>query len=160
MSFGGLEIARKLVCERFPQARAARLGGSTALGIATATSDLDITVLFSGTERIRRPTLRRIPGRESQLITQARRHRRHPTARERRHLSLRANPTPPPVWRIESDRALPDLDQRSGLGPKPIADQRIIVVCAAQVTRRLPISGAGQCRVFAIVCGVGVAGWL
>ncbi|WP_039798886.1 nucleotidyltransferase domain-containing protein [Nocardia araoensis] len=48
MSFDGLEIARELVCERFPQARAAWLGGSTALGIATATSDLDITVLLSG----------------------------------------------------------------------------------------------------------------
>ncbi len=40
------DIARRLVLDRFPQARAAWLGGSTALGTTTPTSDLDITVLL------------------------------------------------------------------------------------------------------------------
>ena len=39
--------ARRLVEERFPEARAAFLGGSVVLGGATATSDLDITVLLA-----------------------------------------------------------------------------------------------------------------
>lgn len=46
MSIDGFDIARSLVCERFPGARAAWLGGSTVLGMATSTSDLDISVLF------------------------------------------------------------------------------------------------------------------
>ena len=37
--------ARRLVAERFPDARAAWLGGSVVLGGATATSDLDVTVV-------------------------------------------------------------------------------------------------------------------
>ncbi|GAA2139268.1 nucleotidyltransferase domain-containing protein [Nocardioides koreensis] len=37
--------ARRLVEERFPDARAAFLGGSVVLGGATATSDLDVTVV-------------------------------------------------------------------------------------------------------------------
>ena len=37
--------ARRLVEERFPEARAAFLGGSVVLGGATATSDLDVTVV-------------------------------------------------------------------------------------------------------------------
>ncbi len=40
-----MPTARRLVEERFPDARAAFLGGSVVLGGATATSDLDITVL-------------------------------------------------------------------------------------------------------------------
>ena len=43
-----IEIARQLVLERFPDARAAWLGGSMAAGSATANSDLDITVLLDG----------------------------------------------------------------------------------------------------------------
>ncbi|GAA0947651.1 nucleotidyltransferase domain-containing protein [Kribbella koreensis] len=43
-----VEIARRLVQERYPQARAAWLGGSVAQGTATSTSDLDITVLLPG----------------------------------------------------------------------------------------------------------------
>jgi predicted nucleotidyltransferase len=43
-----VEVARRLVAERFPQARAAWLGGSVAGGTATSTSDLDITVLLPG----------------------------------------------------------------------------------------------------------------
>ncbi|WP_280273190.1 nucleotidyltransferase domain-containing protein [Nocardia wallacei] len=42
------ELAEQLVRERFPEARAAWLGGSMADGTATATSDLDITVLLAG----------------------------------------------------------------------------------------------------------------
>lgn len=48
MSVDPSDIARRLVLDRYPQARAAWLGGSTALGTATATSDLDITILLAG----------------------------------------------------------------------------------------------------------------
>jgi predicted nucleotidyltransferase len=41
-----VETARKLIQERYPQARAAWLGGSVARGTATSTSDLDITILL------------------------------------------------------------------------------------------------------------------
>lgn len=44
----GFVVAHELVAQRFPQARAAWLGGSVAAGTATATSDLDITVLLDG----------------------------------------------------------------------------------------------------------------
>jgi predicted nucleotidyltransferase len=40
--------ARALVAERFPDARAAWLAGSVVSGNATATSDLDVTVLLPG----------------------------------------------------------------------------------------------------------------
>jgi hypothetical protein len=43
-----VELARQLVKERYPDARAAWLGGSVARGTATKTSDLDITVLLPG----------------------------------------------------------------------------------------------------------------
>ncbi len=42
----GVKVARRLVQLRFPGARAARLGGSLATGMATTTSDLDIIVLL------------------------------------------------------------------------------------------------------------------
>ncbi|MCM6773734.1 nucleotidyltransferase domain-containing protein [Nocardia sp. CDC159] len=48
MTSDGHEIAERLVRELFPLARAAWLGGSTVDGTATATSDLDITVLLDG----------------------------------------------------------------------------------------------------------------
>lgn len=49
MSHGDAEdTARALVGERFPEARAAWLAGSVTTGTATATSDLDVTVLLSG----------------------------------------------------------------------------------------------------------------
>jgi hypothetical protein len=41
-------IARRLVGEQFPDARAAWLGGSVVRGDATETSDLDITVVLPG----------------------------------------------------------------------------------------------------------------
>jgi GNAT superfamily N-acetyltransferase/predicted nucleotidyltransferase len=44
----GVTVARRLVESRFPDARAAWLGGSVAAGTATPTSDLDITVLLDG----------------------------------------------------------------------------------------------------------------
>lgn len=53
-----VEVARRLVAERFPQARAAWLGGSAARGTATSTSDLDITVLLSGPPAPMRESLR------------------------------------------------------------------------------------------------------
>lgn len=40
--------ARRLVLERFPDARAAWLAGSVVAGTATAGSDLDVTVLLTG----------------------------------------------------------------------------------------------------------------
>ncbi|MFC0627973.1 nucleotidyltransferase domain-containing protein [Kribbella deserti] len=43
-----LEVAARLVGERFPGALAAWLGGSVARGTATRTSDLEITVLLAG----------------------------------------------------------------------------------------------------------------
>ncbi|MGI5217662.1 nucleotidyltransferase domain-containing protein [Nocardia sp. CA-290969] len=58
MSIDGFDIARSLVCERFPRARAAWLGGSTVLGIATPTSDLDISVLLDGPPAPYRESLR------------------------------------------------------------------------------------------------------
>ncbi|MFF0491080.1 nucleotidyltransferase domain-containing protein [Nocardia sp. NPDC004068] len=58
MSLDGVEVARRLVREMFPRARAAWLGGSVALGIATATSDLDITVLLDGPPAPYRESLR------------------------------------------------------------------------------------------------------
>lgn len=42
------DTARRLVAEHFPEARAAWLGGSVVRGDATATSDLDVTVLLAG----------------------------------------------------------------------------------------------------------------
>ena len=42
------DLARQLVAERFPDARAAWLGGSVVRGDASPTSDLDITVLLDG----------------------------------------------------------------------------------------------------------------
>lgn len=44
----GTSTASQLVAQRFPQARAAWLGGSVADGNVTATSDLDVTVLLEG----------------------------------------------------------------------------------------------------------------
>ncbi|MCW2791041.1 MAG: nucleotidyltransferase [Nocardioides sp.] len=40
------DTARRLVAERFPNARAAWLSGSVVMGSATATSDLDVTVVL------------------------------------------------------------------------------------------------------------------
>jgi hypothetical protein len=51
-------VARKLVEERYPEARAAWLGGSVARGTATPTSDLDITVLLPGPPAPLRESLR------------------------------------------------------------------------------------------------------
>ena len=48
-----MDVARELVLELYPDARAAWLGGSVVRGDASPTSDLDITVLHDG------PSLRR-----------------------------------------------------------------------------------------------------
>ncbi|MDQ2846160.1 MAG: nucleotidyltransferase domain-containing protein [Actinomycetota bacterium] len=47
-SDASVEQATGLVASTFPEARAAWLGGSVAAGTATASSDLDITVLLTG----------------------------------------------------------------------------------------------------------------
>ncbi|WP_433168776.1 nucleotidyltransferase domain-containing protein [Kribbella sp. CA-247076] len=43
-----VEVARQLIAEEYPDARAAWLGGSVVRGDAGSTSDLDITVLLTG----------------------------------------------------------------------------------------------------------------
>ncbi|HLT61340.1 MAG TPA: nucleotidyltransferase domain-containing protein, partial [Microlunatus sp.] len=48
IDFALVDLARGLVQERFPGLRAGWLGGSFVAGTATATSDLDVTVLLSG----------------------------------------------------------------------------------------------------------------
>ncbi|UNB52910.1 nucleotidyltransferase domain-containing protein [Mycolicibacterium sp. YH-1] len=48
MAERGALVAERLVMARFPEARAAWLGGSVAAGEQTSTSDLDITVLLDG----------------------------------------------------------------------------------------------------------------
>ncbi|WBQ06851.1 nucleotidyltransferase domain-containing protein [Kribbella sp. CA-293567] len=53
-----VETARELVHQRYPEARAAWLGGSIARGTATSTSDLDITVLLAGPPAPLRESLR------------------------------------------------------------------------------------------------------
>lgn len=58
MRMDGFETARNLVHERLPEARSAWLGGSIVLGTATATSDLDITVLLTGAPAPYRESLR------------------------------------------------------------------------------------------------------
>lgn len=58
VSIDRFDIARSLFCERFPGARPAWLGGSTVLGMATPTSDLDISVLLDGPPAPYRESLR------------------------------------------------------------------------------------------------------
>ena len=50
--------ARRLVAERFPDARAAWLAGSVVTGTATPSSDLDVTVLLAGDPAPYRESLR------------------------------------------------------------------------------------------------------
>jgi predicted nucleotidyltransferase len=52
-----MDIARRLVRELYPEARAAWLGGSVARGNTSPTSDLDITVLLDGPPAPRRRSL-------------------------------------------------------------------------------------------------------
>jgi nucleotidyltransferase-like protein len=52
-----VQTARAVVLERFPDARAAWLGGSVARGTPSPTSDLDITVLLPGPPAPYRDTL-------------------------------------------------------------------------------------------------------
>ena len=53
-----MDLARQLVQELHPEARAAWLGGSVARGDASPTSDLDITVLLDGPPAPRRKSLK------------------------------------------------------------------------------------------------------
>jgi predicted nucleotidyltransferase len=52
-----MDLARQLVLELYPEARAAWLGGSVVRGDASPTSDLDITVLLDGPPAPRRKSL-------------------------------------------------------------------------------------------------------
>jgi predicted nucleotidyltransferase len=58
MDTSRLQNARSLVDERFPEATGALLAGSSVSGRATPNSDLDIAVLVSEPEPIRRETIR------------------------------------------------------------------------------------------------------
>jgi hypothetical protein len=53
-----VDMARSIVAERFPNVLAAMLAGSSALGTATATSDLDIVVVLDGPPAPYRETIR------------------------------------------------------------------------------------------------------
>ncbi|MER6121564.1 nucleotidyltransferase domain-containing protein [Streptomyces sp. NPDC001795] len=66
-----VDQARRLVADRCPDALAAVLGGSTARGRATATSDLDIAVLLPDGDVTRRETLRH-EGRLAELFAHTR----------------------------------------------------------------------------------------
>ncbi|MET7769552.1 nucleotidyltransferase domain-containing protein [Nocardia sp. NPDC005366] len=59
MTRDAVAVAHRLVLEKFPQARAAWLGGSVVTGGATAASDLDITVLLTGDPAPYRESLHR-----------------------------------------------------------------------------------------------------
>jgi predicted nucleotidyltransferase len=52
-----MDVARRLVLELYPDARAAWLGGSVVRGDAGPTSDLDITVLLAGPPAPRRKSI-------------------------------------------------------------------------------------------------------
>ncbi|MFF3907413.1 nucleotidyltransferase domain-containing protein [Streptomyces sp. NPDC001848] len=66
-----LDQARRLVHSRYPGAVSAVLGGSTARGRATATSDLDIVLLLPDGEVTRRETLRH-EGRVTEVFAHTR----------------------------------------------------------------------------------------
>ncbi|MEV0296146.1 nucleotidyltransferase domain-containing protein [Nocardia sp. NPDC050710] len=58
MMTDAVTLARRLVLEKFPQARAAWLGGSVITGMTTPASDLDITILLTGSPAPYRESLR------------------------------------------------------------------------------------------------------
>lgn len=62
-----IDQARRLVADRFPDALAVVLAGSTAAGRATATSDLDLAVLVAGGGESYRETVR-FEGRLAELF--------------------------------------------------------------------------------------------
>ncbi|MFI7011696.1 nucleotidyltransferase domain-containing protein [Streptomyces sp. NPDC050145] len=64
------EQARRLVADRFPQARGAVLGGSAARGTARGTSDLDVAVLLPDGAPARREVIRH-EGRLAELFLHA-----------------------------------------------------------------------------------------
>jgi predicted nucleotidyltransferase len=66
-----VDVARRLARERFPDALAVVLAGSTALGRATPSSDLDIAVLIGDSGETRRETLR-FEGRVVELFLHTR----------------------------------------------------------------------------------------
>lgn len=53
-----IDVARQLVADQFPDARAAVLAGSVAAGRATSTSDLDIVIVLAGPPAPYRETIR------------------------------------------------------------------------------------------------------
>ncbi|MBT2406544.1 MULTISPECIES: nucleotidyltransferase domain-containing protein [unclassified Streptomyces] len=71
MDLDPIDLARRLVQDRFPDAHAVILGGSTAMGRATASSDLDLAVLVGDDGETCRETLR-VEGRLVELFIHTR----------------------------------------------------------------------------------------
>ncbi|MBT2453128.1 nucleotidyltransferase domain-containing protein [Streptomyces sp. ISL-43] len=71
MDLDRIDLARRLVRDRFPDALAVFLAGSTAVGRATASSDLDIAVLIGDSGETYRETLR-FEGRVVELFIHTR----------------------------------------------------------------------------------------
>ncbi|MET9760101.1 nucleotidyltransferase domain-containing protein [Streptomyces sp. NPDC006372] len=71
MAHDSIDQARRIVHDRFPDARGAVLAGSVAAGQATASSDLDIAILIGSGGETRRETLR-FEGRVVELFIHTR----------------------------------------------------------------------------------------
>ncbi|MFB9530328.1 nucleotidyltransferase domain-containing protein [Nonomuraea roseola] len=71
MNADPIDQARRLACDRFPDALAVTLAGSAAAGRATARSDLDIAVLVEDGGETGRETIR-FEGRAVELFVHTR----------------------------------------------------------------------------------------
>ncbi|RDI54306.1 nucleotidyltransferase domain-containing protein [Nocardia mexicana] len=129
MSTDEVAAAERLVRERFPEARAAWLGGSTATGTATTTSDLDITVLLAGAPAPYRESLHH-GGRPVELFVQTEasfEHFRAAECRRRRPSSLRL--IGQSVVLVDRDGSGTRLREQClrqlADGPKPLAEEEL-----------------------------------
>ncbi|MFD3458685.1 hypothetical protein ACFWVM_03170 [Nocardia fluminea] len=129
MTIDGIDAARQLVERDFPQARTAWLGGSVALGIATATSDLDITVLLMGSPAPYRSSMH-YGSWPVELFVQTEASLEHFRAKE--HAARK----PGTLRLIAQSHVLHDADgsgarlrgsyaKRLALGPDPLTDQEL-----------------------------------
>ncbi|NUS43837.1 MAG: nucleotidyltransferase domain-containing protein [Mycobacteriaceae bacterium] len=129
MTIDGIDVARQLVQRDFPQARAAWLGGSVALGMASVTSDLDITVLLTGSPAPYRSSMhhRAWP---VELFVQTEASLEHFRAKE--HVARR----PSTLRLIAHSHVLHDADgsgtrlrefyaKQLSMGPDPLTDQEL-----------------------------------
>jgi hypothetical protein len=124
-----IAVARQMVRDRFPEAVAAFLGGSTARGEGTATSDLDIVVIRPEPNEVYRETLRHA-GWPVELFVQT------PASLRTMLAWDRANGTPITAWMCARGLTLVDLDgtaeqvrtlaeQTIAAGPAPIAAEAL-----------------------------------